>query len=293
MIIITGGTGQLGSQIVEQLLERVPADAGRRQRSRHRPGRRTWPHAASACDAATSPTRTPSPGRSRARPRCSSSRRTTGRGGGRPAVAAIAAAGTPVPSGSSTPATRPPARIRCSRRCPTTPPPSSTCRRRAAVHVAAQRVLRQHRPPPARPGAGDRRTRRAGRRPGVLDHARRPRRGGRDHPRRRGPVRRAHPAADRTGRARPRGHRRHPLRADRTHASAGSSPTTTSGRETMIGHGVPEDQASMLLGMFLASRRGEFATTDPTLEQLLGRPAQSIRSGAGRGSPAELPVRTG
>ena len=34
----------------------------------------------------------------------------------------------------------------------------------------------------------------------------------------------------------------------------------------------------MLLGMFLASRRGEFAATDPTLEQLLGRPAQSLRS---------------
>jgi hypothetical protein len=34
----------------------------------------------------------------------------------------------------------------------------------------------------------------------------------------------------------------------------------------------------MLLGMFLASRRGEFAATDPTLEQLLGRPVRSIRS---------------
>ncbi len=46
----------------------------------------------------------------------------------------------------------------------------------------------------------------------------------------------------------------------------------------LIGHGVPEDQARMLLGMFLASRRGEFAATDPTLEQLLGRPARSIRT---------------
>ena len=60
----------------------------------------------------------------------------------------------------------------------------------------------------------------------------------------------------------------------------------------LIGHGVPEGQARMLLGMFLASRRGEFATTDPTLELLLGRPAQSIRSVLA-GVTAELPVRTG
>ena len=46
----------------------------------------------------------------------------------------------------------------------------------------------------------------------------------------------------------------------------------------LVGHGVPEHQAEMLLGMFRASRRGEFAATDPALELLLGRPAQSIRS---------------
>ncbi len=46
----------------------------------------------------------------------------------------------------------------------------------------------------------------------------------------------------------------------------------------LIGHGVPEGQARMLLGMFLASRRGEFTATDPTLEQLLGRPAQALRT---------------
>ena len=46
----------------------------------------------------------------------------------------------------------------------------------------------------------------------------------------------------------------------------------------LIGHGVPQAQAHMLLGMFLASRREEFAVVDPTLEKLLGRPPQSIRS---------------
>lgn len=46
----------------------------------------------------------------------------------------------------------------------------------------------------------------------------------------------------------------------------------------LVKHGVPAAQAQMLLGMFLASRRGEFATVDPTLETLLGRPAQSLRS---------------
>jgi len=40
---------------------------------------------------------------------------------------------------------------------------------------------------------------------------------------------------------------------------------------------VPEGQATMLLGMFLASRRGEFATTDPALEDLLGRTPRPVR----------------
>jgi uncharacterized protein YbjT (DUF2867 family) len=44
----------------------------------------------------------------------------------------------------------------------------------------------------------------------------------------------------------------------------------------LIGHGVPAAQATMLLGMFHASRRGEFATTGSTLEDLLGRPATPV-----------------
>ncbi|MDH2425391.1 NAD(P)H-binding protein [Sphaerisporangium sp. TRM90804] len=47
---------------------------------------------------------------------------------------------------------------------------------------------------------------------------------------------------------------------------------------TMIGHGVPADQANMLLGMFQASRRGEFSTAGPDLEKLLQRPATPVRS---------------
>ncbi|KJK55380.1 NmrA family NAD(P)-binding protein [Saccharothrix sp. ST-888] len=46
----------------------------------------------------------------------------------------------------------------------------------------------------------------------------------------------------------------------------------------LIARGVPTPQANMLLGMFHASRRGEFATTGPTLENLLGRSATPIRS---------------
>jgi uncharacterized protein YbjT (DUF2867 family) len=46
----------------------------------------------------------------------------------------------------------------------------------------------------------------------------------------------------------------------------------------LIGHGVHEEQAAMLLGMFHASRRGEFATTGPALENLLGRAATPVRS---------------
>jgi NAD(P)H dehydrogenase (quinone) len=46
----------------------------------------------------------------------------------------------------------------------------------------------------------------------------------------------------------------------------------------MIARGVPEGAAGMLLGMFRASRAGEFSTVDPTLTTLLGRPTSSVRS---------------
>jgi NAD(P)H dehydrogenase (quinone) len=47
-------------------------------------------------------------------------------------------------------------------------------------------------------------------------------------------------------------------------------------RAELIGHGVPEVGADMLVGMFAASRRGDFATVDPTLARLLGRPATPL-----------------
>lgn len=46
----------------------------------------------------------------------------------------------------------------------------------------------------------------------------------------------------------------------------------------LVGHGVPAAQANMLLGMFQASRRGEFSTTGSTLEDLIRRPATPLRS---------------
>lgn len=48
-------------------------------------------------------------------------------------------------------------------------------------------------------------------------------------------------------------------------------------RETLVSHGAPEAQADLLVGIFQASRRGDFATVDPTLERLLGRPPQTMR----------------
>ncbi|MCA2215973.1 NmrA family NAD(P)-binding protein [Jidongwangia harbinensis] len=47
---------------------------------------------------------------------------------------------------------------------------------------------------------------------------------------------------------------------------------------TAIGHGVPADRAHLLLGMFRAARRGEFATTGPALADLLGRAATPVRA---------------
>lgn len=42
--------------------------------------------------------------------------------------------------------------------------------------------------------------------------------------------------------------------------------------------GVPEAQADFLLGMFRASRRGEFNVTDPALEQVLGKAPTPLRT---------------
>lgn len=48
-------------------------------------------------------------------------------------------------------------------------------------------------------------------------------------------------------------------------------------RASLVAHGVPEPRADLLVGLFVASRRGEFAAVDPALERLLGRPPQSMR----------------
>jgi uncharacterized protein YbjT (DUF2867 family) len=48
-------------------------------------------------------------------------------------------------------------------------------------------------------------------------------------------------------------------------------------RAGLVSRGMPERQAGMLLGLFLASREGEFAAVDPALERLLGRPPMSMR----------------
>jgi NAD(P)H dehydrogenase (quinone) len=44
-----------------------------------------------------------------------------------------------------------------------------------------------------------------------------------------------------------------------------------------VANGVPEHYATLLLGMFEASRRGDFAPADPTLARLLGRPPVPVR----------------
>jgi uncharacterized protein YbjT (DUF2867 family) len=43
-------------------------------------------------------------------------------------------------------------------------------------------------------------------------------------------------------------------------------------RAGLIAHGLPERMADLLLGIFLASRQGEFAEVDPTLSRVIGRP---------------------
>lgn len=48
-------------------------------------------------------------------------------------------------------------------------------------------------------------------------------------------------------------------------------------RAKMAAHGVPERVTAIAQGFYLASRQGEFAAVDPTLERLLGRPPKPVR----------------
>ena len=48
-------------------------------------------------------------------------------------------------------------------------------------------------------------------------------------------------------------------------------------REATVAQGTPSPMADMLLGMYRAARRGDFAAVDPTLEAVLGRRPQTMR----------------
>lgn len=48
-------------------------------------------------------------------------------------------------------------------------------------------------------------------------------------------------------------------------------------RAALVARGVPDLQADMLLGMFAASRKGEFSVVDPTLERVLGHRPVGVR----------------
>lgn len=48
-------------------------------------------------------------------------------------------------------------------------------------------------------------------------------------------------------------------------------------RATMLGRGVPAGAVEIVLGFYRASRAGEFATVDPTLERLIGRRPATVR----------------
>ncbi len=48
-------------------------------------------------------------------------------------------------------------------------------------------------------------------------------------------------------------------------------------RTRITARGAPDAAANIAVGLYVASRRGEFSQVDPTLEHLLGRPAISLR----------------
>jgi NAD(P)H dehydrogenase (quinone) len=47
-------------------------------------------------------------------------------------------------------------------------------------------------------------------------------------------------------------------------------------RDSLLAAGLPEPAADMMVGLFAASRRGDFGPADPTLAGLIGRPAITI-----------------
>jgi NAD(P)H dehydrogenase (quinone) len=51
-------------------------------------------------------------------------------------------------------------------------------------------------------------------------------------------------------------------------------------RAGLLAQGLPEPTADLLLGLFAASRQGQFAPADPTLARLLGRPTMTLANGA-------------
>jgi NAD(P)H dehydrogenase (quinone) len=48
-------------------------------------------------------------------------------------------------------------------------------------------------------------------------------------------------------------------------------------RARLVRHGVPEQRADQLMGLFAASRQGEFADATPALATLIGRPPTPLR----------------
>ena len=48
-------------------------------------------------------------------------------------------------------------------------------------------------------------------------------------------------------------------------------------RSRLVAHGAPEIAVTMQLGNYAASRQGDFATVDPTLARLIGRPPITLR----------------
>ena len=63
-------------------------------------------------------------------------------------------------------------------------------------------------------------------------------------------------------------------------------------RAGLTSHGVPESRADMLLGLFAASRKGEFAAVDPALQRLLGRPPMSMRDVLRSAAAGSIEVQT-
>ena len=281
MIVITGATGQLGSQIVDRLLDRVPRRGRGRERARRRQGRR--PRRA-RCAGPRRRLHRPGHAGARLRGRRPGARRLRrhprprrGRGEHRRHRR------RPRRGSQPHPLHQPPGRLAGTRSSPPQPTHAATEEHLAALGVPftalrngfyASTLELLHRRRAARPAqlvapadgpvSWTAHADLAEAAAVALDRGRR--------------ARRRHRTADRLGDARPRSGGRHPQRHHGPHRRTGRRRRRRVAGGRHRSEACPRRRPTSPSACTARRDEGEFAVTDPTLEAVIGRRPTSVRS---------------